>query len=153
MWRNGAIITACAFSRQLRLQHTFGFNFFVWWKLCALSDCFIFLTFKFPTITKPSNRKRQYDTCLIAQAFKDVTEKGVSVYKAARMYYIPETTLRDRKLGNQPVSDDCVPSCGQPSLFTSWREKVASPGNWMSSLFMKKASNVLILHIIMVYWV
>ena len=45
----------------------------------------------------------------------------MSVYKAARMYGIPETTLRDRKLGNQPVSD--VPSYGHPPLFTQAEEK------------------------------
>jgi len=76
-----------------------------------------------PTITKPSNRKRQYDTCPIAQAFNDVTENGRSVYKDSRVYGISETTLRDRKLGNQPVSDDCVPFYGRPLLFTQAEEK------------------------------
>jgi len=33
------------------------------------------------------------------------------------------TTLRDRKLGNQPVSDDCVSSYGRPLLFTQAEEK------------------------------
>ena len=38
--------------------------------------------------------KRQYNPQLITIAYNNVTEKGVSVYKAAQMYGIPEITLR-----------------------------------------------------------
>jgi len=47
----------------------------------------------------------------------------MSVFKDAMMYGIPETTLRNRKLENQHVSDDCVPYYGHPHLLTQAEAK------------------------------
>ena len=49
---------------------------------------------------------------LIVKAYQDVMQKGYSVFKAARLYEIPESTLRDRTLGLQTVEDDVLPTPG-----------------------------------------
>ena len=55
-------------------------------------SCFIRCIFQLPTIGGITKKRRQYNPQLNAAAYRDVTEKGVSVYKAARMYGIPEST-------------------------------------------------------------
>lgn len=52
--------------------------------------------------TKLNIRRRVYDKMDLQMAF-DATQKGMSVYKAARMYRVPETTLRDRASGRISV--------------------------------------------------
>ncbi|WAR15710.1 hypothetical protein MAR_005815 [Mya arenaria] len=49
----------------------------------------------------------------------------MSVYKAAILYGLPESTLRDRTLGLQPVTNkyDNLPSLGQPLTFTANEER------------------------------
>ncbi|XP_052771636.1 uncharacterized protein LOC128211197 isoform X1 [Mya arenaria] len=78
-----------------------------------------------PTIRKASKKRRLYDTGLIARAYKDVVESGMSVYKAARLYGLPESTLRDRTLGLQPVTDETeyLPCSGHQPTFTTNEEK------------------------------
>ena len=66
-------------------------------------------------------RKRSYDTAQIGLAYKAVREGGMSVYKAARVFGVPESTLRDRHLGLQPVEN--LPSHGPDPLFTKEEEK------------------------------
>ncbi|XP_052809180.1 jerky protein homolog-like [Mya arenaria] len=80
---------------------------------------------RLPTIGKAVKKKRQYDTGLIAKAYKEVVESGMSVYKAAILYGLPESTLRDRTLGLQPVTNEHenLPSLGQPPTFTANEEK------------------------------
>ena len=41
----------------------------------------------------------------MALAYKQVKENDTSVRKAAQMYGVPESTLRDRTLGLQPVPE------------------------------------------------
>ena len=58
---------------------------------------------------------------MISRAYEDVKERGMSVYRAARAYGIPESTLRDRHLGIQPV--DSLPSHGTAPLLSREEEK------------------------------
>ena len=48
---------------------------------------FISLYFQRPKIGQ-KKRRRSYDTALIARAYEDVKERGMSVHKAAREYGI-----------------------------------------------------------------
>ncbi|WAR08421.1 hypothetical protein MAR_018379 [Mya arenaria] len=75
-------------------------------------------TQQFPTIYKV--KRRQYDATLLNRAFSDVKEKGMSVYKASREYGVPESTLRDRTLGQQPTGD--LPYAGPGPLFSKNEE-------------------------------
>ena len=65
------------------------------------------LYFQCPTIDQKKGR-RSYDTVLIAKAYADVKERGMSVYRAAKEYCIPESTRNDRHLRIQLV--DNLPS-------------------------------------------
>jgi hypothetical protein len=47
-------------------------------------------------------KRLQYDRSNLQRAFQ-ATSNGMSVYRAARMYSEPETTLRDRKTGKVEV--------------------------------------------------
>ena len=76
--------------------------------------------FQFPTIRHPK-QKRNYDPAQIGLAFKAVTDGKMSVYRAARVFGIPESTLRDRHLGLQP--SDITPTYGPDPLFTMEEEK------------------------------
>lgn len=49
--------------------------------------------------------------------------KGYSVYKAARVYGVPESTLRDRTLGLQPV-DDILPTPGPGTTLSREEERM-----------------------------
>ena len=89
-------------------------------RLFVQEPFYFLLFFQFPTIGQQKKR-RSYDTALISQAFKDVREKGTSVYRAAREYGVPESTLRDRHLGIQPV--DNLPNHGPAPLFSHEEEK------------------------------
>ncbi|KAH3839056.1 hypothetical protein DPMN_112478 [Dreissena polymorpha] len=60
-------------------------------------------------------RRRNYDPYQIVLAYKEVMESGMSIYKAARVFGFPESTLRDRHLGIQPV--DQLPSHGPKPIF------------------------------------
>ncbi|MES9879448.1 MAG: helix-turn-helix domain-containing protein [Sedimenticola sp.] len=78
----------------------------------------LFVYFQLPLQNK--RKRRQYDPALIAAAYTDVRANGMSVYKAARLHGIPESTLRDRHLGIQPCdttdpSDIPIPGRG-PTL-------------------------------------
>ena len=88
--------------------------------LAIFLSCFICCIFQLPTIGGITKKRRQYNPQLIAAAYRDVTEKGVSVYKAARMYGIPESTLRDRTLGIQPVvvNTEDMPRPGPAATFS-----------------------------------
>ena len=44
----------------------------------------------------------QYDRANIPRAY-EATQAGMTVYKAARLYNVPESTLRDRTRGNVAV--------------------------------------------------
>ena len=84
-----------------------------------------FVYFQLPTIGA-KRRKRQYDVSLIGKAYQDVMQKGYSVYKAARLYGIPESTLRDtcRTLGLQPVEDDVLPTPGPGTTLSREEERM-----------------------------
>ena len=88
--------------------------------LAIFLSCFICCIFQLPTIGGITKKRRQYNPQLIAAAYRGVTEKGVSVYKAARMYGIPESTLRDRTLGIQPVvvNTEDMPRPGPAATFS-----------------------------------
>ena len=47
-------------------------------------------------------RRFQYDRANIPTAY-EATQAGMTVYKAARLYNVPESTLRDRTRGNVAV--------------------------------------------------
>ena len=67
--------------------------------------------------------KRQYDLfTLLDKAYADVRNKRMSVYKAARIYGILESTLRDRTLGLQPVGKENLPDTGPGPLFSKTEE-------------------------------
>ena len=73
-------------------------------------------------MAKLKKKRRNYDTAQIGLAYKAIKEDGMSVYKAARVFGIPESTLRDRHLLNQPV--ETLPSHGPDPLFTKEEEKM-----------------------------
>ena len=79
---------------------------------------FFSLLFQFPTIGHVK-RKGSYNTAQIGLAYKAVREGGMSVYKAARVFGVPESTLRH--LGLQSVEN--LPSHGPDPLFTKEEEK------------------------------
>ena len=58
-----------------------------------------------------SQKRREYDPDQISLALQD----GMSVYKAARMSGIPESTLRDRHLGLQSSVEN-LPTHGPDPL-------------------------------------
>lgn len=70
--------------------------------------------------TKLSIRRRVYDKIDLQMAF-DATQKGMSVYKAARMYRVPETTLRDRARGRISVNPMVRPG---PEGLLSYQEEM-----------------------------
>ena len=78
------------------------------------------LYFQCPTIGQ-KKRRRIYDTELIARAYEDVKERGMSVYRAVREYGISESSLRDRHLGIYPM--DSLQSHGTASLLSREEEK------------------------------
>lgn len=84
-----------------------------------------FLFSQLPTIGKPKlPQKRLYDTSLLQRAYKDVPDNGISVYHAARLYGVPESTLRDCTISVQPVLEDGkLPSCGDQPVFFAEEEK------------------------------
>ena len=47
-------------------------------------------------------RRLQYERANIPRAY-EATQAGMTVYKAARQYNIPESTMRDRTRGNVAV--------------------------------------------------
>jgi hypothetical protein len=59
--------------------------------LIDLSVVFLFLSF---WKTKPSKERKLYDRESLKRAFK-ATLSGMSVYRASRVYSVPESTLRD----------------------------------------------------------
>ncbi|OWF45553.1 Jerky protein homolog-like [Mizuhopecten yessoensis] len=70
---------------------------------------------------KPLKRTyRQYTPEALLNAYKEVTEKGISVRKAARLFGVPEVTLRMRVTG--AVDTDTVKS-GPSPLFSTEQEQ------------------------------
>jgi len=67
-------------------------------------------------------RRLNYDPNQIVLAYKEVMESRMSIYKVARVFGVPESTLRDRHLGIQPV--DHVPSHGPKPVFTRDEENL-----------------------------
>ena len=47
----------------------------------------------------------------------------MSVYKAARIYSTPESTLRDRTMGLQPIGKENLPYAGPDPLFSRAEEQ------------------------------
>ena len=80
--------------------------------------------FQLPTIGLGKRKRRQYDVSLINRAYEDIMSKKYSVYKAARVYGIPESTLRDRTLGIQPIYEDGVPTTGSGPILSREEEKM-----------------------------
>ena len=90
------------------------------WLFFVVVVVVVFLFFSV-SIYWAAEESRSYDTVLISQAFKDVREKGISVYRAAREYRVLESTLRDIQLGIQPA--DYLPNHGPALLFSQEEEK------------------------------
>lgn len=67
---------------------------------------------------KPRRNQKPYDKDNLKRAFQ-ATLSGMSVYRASRVYKVPESTLRDRTRHN--VSLDCKP--GPTRLFSDEEEK------------------------------
>ncbi|XP_053372948.1 uncharacterized protein LOC123560642 [Mercenaria mercenaria] len=75
-------------------------------------------------------RKLQYDRDNLRRAF-EATRKGISVYRAARDYSVPESTLRDRHLGLVPL--EC--HIGFDSIFSNVEEqKLVNHITYMASI-------------------
>lgn len=74
----------------------------------------IFLSFQ----GKKDRENRPYDRENLKRPYK-ATTSGISVYNAARLYNVPESTLRDRTRHN--VTLDCRP--GPNRIFTDVEEK------------------------------
>jgi hypothetical protein len=58
-------------------------------------------------IDNVKKKRLQYDRANLQRAHEAIV-KGMSVYRAARQYNVPESTLRDRTRGNYLV---CFSSC------------------------------------------
>ena len=63
-------------------------------------------------------RRLQYNCSNLARAY-EATQGGMSVYKAARRYSVPESTLRDRTRGNVDVDV----RAGHATLMTAEEEQ------------------------------
>ena len=63
-------------------------------------------------------KKLQYDRANLQRAF-DATLKGMSVYRASRLYLVPESTLRDRTRGKV----DMEPVIGFDTIFNAKEEE------------------------------
>ena len=80
----------------------------------------ILFLFIFQAHPQPVRRKnRLYSPTALTNAYKCVLESGVSVRRASIIYKVPETTLRDRFLGN--VHPDTT-AAGKSPLFTNFEE-------------------------------
>lgn len=66
----------------------------------------------------PDRRKKPYDRDVLRRAYQ-ATLGGTSVYRAARLYGVPEQTLRDR--AQHKIGVDC--KLGSPKMFTLEEEK------------------------------
>ena len=62
-------------------------------------------------------RGTPYDKANLLRAY-EATQSGMSVYRAARTYSVPESTLRDRTRCN--VALDATPG---PEMILSWEEE------------------------------
>jgi hypothetical protein len=52
-------------------------------------------------------KRLQYDRVNLQRAHEAIV-KGMSVYRAARQYNVPESTLRDRTRGNVDIDTSCI---------------------------------------------
>jgi hypothetical protein len=104
---------------MLNLINIFSFSFFNF--------------FSFFFLQGPPNKKRklQYDRENLKRAF-EATRKGVSVYRAARQYAVPESTLRDRHLGivsvDTHIGFDHTFSCNEEEKLVSHISYMADIG-------------------------
>jgi len=79
----------------------------------------LFLSYQFPAITNNSNSM----TLVSWPRQWRMSQRKAYLCTRLLLYAISETTLRDKKLGNQSVSEECVPAYSQPTLFTQAEEK------------------------------
>ncbi|XP_041379546.1 uncharacterized protein LOC121392379 [Gigantopelta aegis] len=82
--------------------------------------------------SRHKKRYRSYSPTQLKNAYADVTEKGTSVYKAARLYSVPEQTPRDRICG--VISPDTTRSGPGPMFSLEEENKVAEHLKLMASV-------------------
>ena len=80
--------------------------------------------FSFQPIPQHVVSRRQYSPTSLTKAYLAVKEDNLSVYKASKVYRVPEQTLRDRVIGR--INIDTVTTGRIPVLSLPEEEKLAS---------------------------
>ena len=80
--------------------------------------------FSFQPIPQHVVSRRQYSPTSLTNAYLAVKEDNLSVYKASKVYRVPEQTLRDRVIGRINIAT--VTTGRIPVLSLSEEEKLAS---------------------------
>ena len=80
--------------------------------------------FLFQPIPQHVITRRQYSPTTLTKAYLAVKEEHLSVYKASKVFKIPEQTLRDRVIGR--ISIDTTTTGRFPVLSLDEEEKLAS---------------------------
>ncbi|KAH3801169.1 hypothetical protein DPMN_154816 [Dreissena polymorpha] len=82
--------------------------------------------FLFQPIPQHVITRRQYSPTTLTKAYLAVKEEHLSVYKASKVFKIPEQTLRDRVIGRISIDIDTTTTGRFPVLSLDEEEKLAS---------------------------